>query len=252
MNQRIPRPPSDASDGLERHLYEDAESFPYPPTPNVAVRTPWRTTHGYRFPVPRRMLWVAVILLVLLCGLLSVPQVRAAIFQILRIGGISIVPATVSPLPTPVSSITDLAGATTLEEAQTALKVPIRIPAYPTALGQPDKVFLQQSGGLLIILVWVDKTHPEQAKLSLHILGPNTYGDKFSPQIIEQTTVHGQPALWTQGAHVLAFVDGNGTSYHLARLVNGNVLIWTEDTLTYRLETDLSLAEAIKIAESLH
>jgi hypothetical protein len=35
------------------------------------------------------------------------------------------------------------------------------------------------------------------------------------------------------------------------RLIEGNVLIWTEGDLTYRIETDLSLEEAIRIAESL-
>jgi hypothetical protein len=35
------------------------------------------------------------------------------------------------------------------------------------------------------------------------------------------------------------------------RLVSGHVLIWEEDGLTYRLETDLSMEEAVAIAESL-
>jgi hypothetical protein len=35
------------------------------------------------------------------------------------------------------------------------------------------------------------------------------------------------------------------------RLINGHVLIWAGLDVTYRLETDLSLEEAVKIAESL-
>jgi hypothetical protein len=35
------------------------------------------------------------------------------------------------------------------------------------------------------------------------------------------------------------------------RLIDGHVLIWTDGNLTYRLETDLSLEEALKVAESL-
>ncbi len=34
-------------------------------------------------------------------------------------------------------------------------------------------------------------------------------------------------------------------------MIDGHVLIWKKSSLTYRLETDLSLKEAIKIAESL-
>jgi hypothetical protein len=35
------------------------------------------------------------------------------------------------------------------------------------------------------------------------------------------------------------------------RLVDGHVLIWADGDITYRLETNLLLEEAIRIAESL-
>jgi hypothetical protein len=35
------------------------------------------------------------------------------------------------------------------------------------------------------------------------------------------------------------------------RLIDGRVLVWTDGDITYRLETKLDLAEALKIAESL-
>jgi hypothetical protein len=34
-------------------------------------------------------------------------------------------------------------------------------------------------------------------------------------------------------------------------MIEGHVLIWTEGEVTYRLETKLTLDEAIKVAESL-
>jgi hypothetical protein len=34
-------------------------------------------------------------------------------------------------------------------------------------------------------------------------------------------------------------------------MIDGHVLIWKEGGLTYRLETDLTLEEALKIAQSL-
>jgi hypothetical protein len=37
----------------------------------------------------------------------------------------------------------------------------------------------------------------------------------------------------------------------LKRLIDGHVLIWTEGDITFRLETDLSVEEAIQVAESL-
>jgi hypothetical protein len=35
------------------------------------------------------------------------------------------------------------------------------------------------------------------------------------------------------------------------RLIDGNVLIWENNQITYRLETNLELDEAVRIAESL-
>ncbi len=37
----------------------------------------------------------------------------------------------------------------------------------------------------------------------------------------------------------------------MRHLVEGHVLVWVEDEITYRLETDLNLEEAIRIAELL-
>jgi hypothetical protein len=34
-------------------------------------------------------------------------------------------------------------------------------------------------------------------------------------------------------------------------LIEGHVLIWTEGEITYRLETDMPLEEAVRVAESL-
>ncbi len=263
MNQGNPTQPFNDSEMLDTLLNRDAESFPYPPTPNMAAHTPWRMQPVRRVPISRRLLWATILLVALLGGLLAVPQVRAAILEILHIGNISIIPATMTPQPTannaaspfpsptPLVSILDLAGATTLEEAEVALNAPLRLPAYPASLGRPDKVFVQGFGSPVIILVWTDKTHPEQAQMSLYILGPNVYADKFSPQIIQQTTVNGHPAVWAQGDHAVQIKSGQGPDYIFTHLVNGNVLIWSEDKLSYRLETELPVEEAVKVAESL-
>jgi hypothetical protein len=70
----------------------------------------------------------------------------------------------------------------------------------------------------------------------------------MGPQIIQETTVNGQHAIWAIGPYPLLFSNGN---MDFIRLIDGHVLIWAEGELTYRLETDLSLEEALKIAESL-
>jgi hypothetical protein len=69
--------------------------------------------------------------------------------------------------------------------------------------------------------------------------------------------VNNQRALWLTGApHILVTLDQNGQPLlDFERPVNANTLIWETgdfDTgVTYRLETALSLAEALELAESL-
>jgi hypothetical protein len=79
-------------------------------------------------------------------------------------------------------------------------------------------------------------------------LGPGALVEKVQPRTIEETTVHGLPALWAEGEYLLQLKNG---SYEVRRLVEGNTLIWTEDSVTYRLESSQTLPETVQIAESL-
>jgi hypothetical protein len=54
--------------------------------------------------------------------------------------------------------------------------------------------------------------------------------------------------VWAEGPYLLQLSGGD---IDLRRLVEGHVLIWTDGPITYRLETDLTLDEAVRIAESL-
>jgi hypothetical protein len=142
----------------------------------------------------------------------------------------------------------DLDGETSLSEVRTEVDFPVRLPTYPAELGPPDRVFLQNLAGPMVVLAWLDPDRPGQVRLSLHVLGPDTFAGKTTPAVIQETEVHGRPAIWAEGPH--SFILENG-EYTERRLVEGNVLIWTEDRLTYRLETELPLEEAVRIAESL-
>jgi hypothetical protein len=153
--------------------------------------------------------------------------------------------------PTPLNSVMDLAGETTLAEAQEQIDFPIRLPTYPADLGSPDRVFFQNIGGPAVVLVWLDPNKPSRVALSLHQLGPGTFADKGNPGSVQETTVNGRQALWTEGPYILQFRRGNRVDYDMRRLVTGRVLIWVEGEVTYRLETDLPLEEAVRVAESL-
>ncbi len=61
--------------------------------------------------------------------------------------------------------------------------------------------------------------------------------------------VNGEQGYWIAGGpHVLVFNDGD---FAEPTRSNGNVLIWTDGEITYRLETALNLAEALDLARNL-
>ncbi len=252
-----------------------AAGFAYPPTPDVAGQlraermaaiVQLQRAQPHRV---RRLVLAAVVLIGLCSALLSVPTVRAALVNLLRIGAVQITltqptatptthpspKATTTFTPTatprPLSSVLDLGGETTLVAARASVSFTLKLPAYPDNLGQPDAVFVQDLGDQAVMLVWRDRAQPtyvQRMRLALNIVGPNSFIEKIQPRVVRETTVNGQPALWTVGEYLLLARNGD---IELKRLITGSVLIWKEGILTYRLETDLPMEEAVKIAESL-
>jgi hypothetical protein len=179
-----------------------AASAPAQHRASVPARPPtWR----------RRATWAAAATIIL-AMLLAVPPVRASMLRFLQIGAVrirlaeppivaSVAPATTErvPPPTPLAAVLDLAGETTLAAAQSEVSFPIRVPGYPANLGPPDRVFVQDLGGTAVVLVWEHPDRPGQVQLSLHQLGSGIDLEKIHPVTVQETAVHGQPALWTKG-----------------------------------------------------
>lgn len=276
---------ADPAEQWSNRLAAVARALPYPPTPNLAAavlpRTrqlavaPLRSGPTAPAPVRPRLAGAAVGLLALLLALLAVPAVRAGVVEFLQLGAVRILlgpaptataspaaptatgarlaTATPRPSPTPLSSLLALRGQTTLDQARRQVGFPIRLPAYPADLGEPDAVFVQDLDGSAVVLVWLDPDDPARVDLSLHLLTNETIAfknlrDGPAAAEIQPATVNGQPAVWVTGEYILQMQGGD---FNVFRLIDGRVLIWTEGQLTYRLETDLPLEDAVRIAESL-
>ena len=262
--------------GLAEQLHNAGQRLAYPPTPDVAAVVAQRLARGATTPrhAPRvRLAWVMVAV-VLLLGLWSVPTVRAAVAEWLQIGAVRIqlieptatpMPPTGTPRPTavptatpvPLANILNLSGKTTLAEARAQLDIPLRLPQYPVDLGAPDRVVVQRlsGGGSLALFIWLDDNATElnpTVRLSLMQMEADAFMTKGEPRTIRETTIGDHYALWTEGPYGLNYQE-QGTRFE--RLVDGHVLIWTEQIdgqeITYRLETDWSLDEARRVAESL-
>ena len=268
---------------LEEQLQLAARSFNYPPTPDIAgaVRERLaRETRGIPKSSPTvrsrpRLAWVALAVVVALLLSLSVPEVQAFVRSILRIGSIEIVVETPTPAgtpgPTPINSdptnmgltrvptlgpmsISDLMGETTLADLQSRLGRNILMPGDPPDLGLPDKVYAQYWAGTIIILVWLEPGSQDRARLILYQVSSDAFGEKAAGEttFVQETTVNGKPAAWVTGPHVLRFLDSSGyIDMQARRFVDGNVLVWEQAGTTYRLESALSLEEAVRVAESL-
>ncbi|MCQ3938304.1 MAG: hypothetical protein DPW18_14830 [Chloroflexi bacterium] len=249
---------------FEKQLTEIAKGMDYPPTPDIAgfVSARLRPARSPRL-ISKTWAWSLTIALILLLSLLLIPPARAAILEFIQIGIVRIFPQPIEPTAEPIQTIAPstatpisslpfletIAGKTTLADAQKRVNYPILLPAYPADIGEPDYVFVQNADGNMTILVWLDPQNPESVLMSLHFVPPGSWAiTKVSPTLIEETTVDGVRAIWAVGPYPLRFTNGD---LDFTRIVNGNVLIWADDTVTYRLETDLSLEEALKIAESL-
>lgn len=256
------RPPLEQ---FEEMVIRNAQHLPYPPTPDiasgVAQRLTEQHTRHWRTAPRTRLAWLIALLLVL-AGLLTMPQVRAALLEFIQIGAVRIwlveptptptlLPSAAPPAPTatPRRSLLPLTGETTLERARQRAPWPIPLPTWPAVLGDPDAVFWQDIGGDAVVLVWLERADPSRVRLSLHLLSNEAVvWKKMQPAVIDETTVRGRTAFWTTGPYLL-FIKGKGLDP--VRLIEGHVLIWTDGSVTYRLETDLSLAEAVRIAESV-
>ena len=254
---------------FETQMGSIAGGMKYPPTPDIAgaVAAHLRGTRQPRF-VSRTVARSLVFAIILLVSLLFIPPVRAAVVEFIQIGIVRIfrsdpapapeeVPSTTTPLtatpgptiPSLIPLLEEMAGETTLGDVQKMVEYPILLPAYPADLGEPDRVFVQDAEGFMTILVWIDPQQTDQIRMSLHLIPEGSWAiEKGSPRFIQETQVNGQWAYWAVGPYPLRLFNGD---LQYRRMIDGQVLIWEKAGITYRLETDLALEEAIRIAESL-
>lgn len=256
---------------FETQLRSIANRMEYPRTPDIAglvsarIRQPKRP----RF-LSKAAAWSLTLVAILLSSLMLIPPARAAILEFIQVGVVRIFRVEPTPVPVPQSApsvqipltatpgaapqaliplLERMAGEMTLEEAQAHVTYPILLPSYPADLGQPDRVFVQDADGAMTILIWLDPQDPGEVRMSLHLLPPTSWAlKKMEPTTIDETRVNGNYAVWAVGPYPVRYKNGD---LDFTRMIDGHVLIWQDGEVTYRLETDLSMEEAVKIAESL-
>ena len=250
-------------DALDRRVHRLAAGFQYPPTPNLRPGLGRKLgRHANRRAFSRTLGWaLAATLLLAVTTVALVPAARAALLEAVQLGVVRILVGPADQRPgagqatetglaasSPAAALLDLAGEASLAEAAERFPRPLRLPAYPGDLGLPDRAYLQGDPVEGRILVWLSDADRPQVEMALFEVLPNMLLTKFQPRVIERTLVNSEPALWTEGPYPIELASGALVERWL---IEGHVLIWVEDGVSYRLETNWSLEEAIRVAESL-
>ncbi|PZG19202.1 hypothetical protein C1I95_12130 [Micromonospora craterilacus] len=244
-------------DDLERELRELSTwlETPEPPDVTAQVRARLAAEPGTAPARPRwwRRRWryaVATALAALLIALL--PPGRAALADavtgLLRFAGITISTSSAPP-PTGTPSPLPAQRPAELDEAQRVVRFPIRM---PTKLGPPERVLVADPDG----------TGSHRVATLLYNGGElrlDAYDGRIDGVFFKQaggsgaewTLVDGQQAVWVGGPHPVSYVDRSGTVREESARLAAATLIWQENGVTYRLEGQLTMAEAVEIASSL-
>ena len=186
----------------------------------------------------RRLAVAAVILIALLVVGLAVAPVRSAVADWLGIGKTHVVkvPGGVDIGGLPL--IQDRLRPVSRDDAAAVLGGPLPTVA---ALGEPQIVVLPTEGGVLMgwtqgnTTLWV---HPIDVDPKLFLQKLVAVGENVEP--VEGV---GEAALYVEGTHILE-TPGR-------RLAARSVLLWVQDGVEYRLESDLSRDEMIDVAKSV-
>lgn len=187
---------------------------------------------------PRWLLRAAAIAVAALLALLLVPPVRAAIVDWFGFGSVVVREGdgsgelpTVSPTPS--------GPGTSLREA--ASQVSFSVVELP-ALSQPRGAWLSPDRRVLTLL-WDDGTRLDQSS-------SRSYTFAKSAETVEHVSVDGRDALWFPDSHQVAVLDEQGREVVESRRRVGSTLVWMVGDTTLRLEGELTLQQAVDVAES--
>jgi hypothetical protein len=248
---------------LGRELAALAAELEWPPTPSIAEVVAARLAadpsraggwwHGGLRPARRALV------LGFLAALVVIGLVAGIGFAL---GGLKIVfggPPPGSPLQPALVVQRGFGQRTDLDGAAERLGG-LLVPADP-ALGAPDHVYFD-GPTRAVALAWGARPGlPADAESGLGVvvtefradITPGTFVKILHENaLVERTAVRGAPAYWIAGGeHFFLFRGSNGEELDATIRLVGTTLMWEQDDLTLRIEGAPTLADAVRIAESM-
>jgi hypothetical protein len=237
---------------LTRDLVALGADLAYPETPDLAGGVRRRLDQeraASRFRPGRRAIAIGLAALAIVAGVMAVPQARSAILRLFGVGGVTVVQ--VEKLPE-VSAPTIYLGE---EVTRAAAERRAGFEADDPELEDPDGVyFLEGPTGGQIAFVWGAPDRPRLILSQFRGTVTHRFAEKLAGQgtRVERVAVDGRPGLFLSGSpHLFYYVDRSGRSHEGTAYLARNTLLWTRGGITFRLEGDLSKADALEIAESV-
>ena len=207
-----------------------------------------------RRPRRRLVLALAALALAVLLATLAIPDARSGLLRFLRIGGerIELVDELPEVQPEPAELDLDAALGERVSLAEARRRVEFDLLELDE---RPDRVYLGPRG-----TVWFLYGRPAAVRLLVAQTPELEINEQFilkklaaAGTHVEEATVRGVPAYFLSGdPHVVMLLDEHGIPYQETARLARDVLVWEERGRTIRLEGDLTRAEALALAESLH
>jgi hypothetical protein len=242
---------------LESRLSALRDEVAWPPTPDLAAATvariaaePARRARPRWLRGPRLAPALSIVLAVVVATgvlLAASPGVRARVADWLGIGAVRVERVERLPAARPAGDDLGLGRLTTREDARRATGLPV--PAV-AALGPPAGVYTVNTDvGTSVSLVWPARPSLPPSADGIGALLTVLPGDALpivrkliDPSVrVRDVRVGDAPGLFVEGRHVLV----------PPRRLAGNTLVWTAGAATYRLETELALDAALRIARTV-
>ena len=249
---------------IERRLQDLATHIDFPPTPDFSREL--RRELASRPSRPEQRSWrrlalVAVAAAVVLAlAAVAYPPTRDGIARFLHLSGVTIQRTSTLPSPSPRATDTIGPGAVvTLEQARAAADFKVRVPSEPAEV---PTIHLERTDlqPVLSLEYGPSAALPDPHHLGIGLLVtefrgdliPGLMGKLVGPDTtIEDVEVDGVAGFWLAGAPHEIMVHGrSGDRPETLRLAE-NTLVWERDGVTYRVESALSKAGALRIAASL-
>ena len=250
---------------LETALQDLRHHLQYPPTPDVAAAVRLRIgsargrTHWESSGRTRLALVVAALIAALGASALLVPPVRDTLARFFHVQGVVIERHPVTPSPTAANALA-LGTLTSLDRARALVAFPVILPA---SLGPPSVYVRNPPPGGEVSLVYLPRPGlPEAHSTGVGLLliefrgsvAPEFFGKIVGPgTTVQEVQVDGTRGYWISGSpHAFFYHQAGGTIADEPLRLSDNTLLWEHNGVTLRIESELDLESAVRIANTIH